>query len=443
MKKQNSFLKNSLLNFSSNIINIILGLVTTIIIARTLGAELQGIYTLIVLLPTMLVTFMNFGIAPATVFNIGKKERSLNTIISTNIVLSFFISISAIGVGVIFAILAQNTLFEGVGLKALLVVLLVLPFLFINSFLQAVYQGTENFRRYNEILVLNKVIESVFLVIVLIIFKLGLTGALIAYSIGAVLPTYLIYRYFKKDRFKFKIADFSWSLSKEYFRYGYKAHLSNIVSFLNYRMDILMVSFFLNPLAVGVYNIAVSIAERLWIFSTPVSAALFPRISSLESDEERSKLTVTVTRYVLYLSIIVGIVFYVISPLAIKILFGNEYSDASNVIKLLLVGITVFAAERILSNDLAGRGKPELNLYTSIFTVLCNLTLNIILIPLYGINGAAISTSIAYILTFIVKMILFKKVTDARVMDIFIFKRTDWVLIQKMFQLLKKRLKKK
>jgi len=431
------------MNFSSNIITIILGLVTTIIIARTLGPELQGIYTLIVLLPTMLVTFMNFGIAPATVFSIGKNKRTLNTIVSTNIVLSFFISIFAIVIGILFAILTQNTFFEGVALKALLIVLLVLPFLFINSFLQAVYQGTQNFRRYNEIIVLNRVIQSLFLIIVLLIFQLGLTGALIAYGMGSILPTYLIYRYFKKDQFKFKISDFSWSLSKEYFNYGYKAHLSNIVSFLNYRLDLLMVSFYLNPLAVGVYNVAVSIAERLWVFSAPVSAALFPRISSLESDEEKTELTVKVARFILYLSIIVGILFFMISPLAIKILFGNEYSDASNVIRILIVGITVFAAERIISNDFAGRGKPELNLYTSIFTVLCNLVLNIVLIPLYGINGAAISTSIAYILTFIVKISLFKIVTGARFRDILILKQSDWLLIQKMFQLLKKRMMKK
>lgn len=441
MKKKNSFIANSLMNFMSNIFTIMLSLVTSIVIARTLGAELQGIYTLIVLLPTMLVTFMNFGIAPATVFNIGKKERDLNTIISTNIVLSLVISVLSIVVGLIFAVLTQDTIFEGVPIKALLVVLLVLPFLFLNSFLQAVYQGIQDFKRYNEIVILNKVIETIFLVVTMLIFKLGLNAALLAYSVGSVLPSYLIYRYFKKDQFKFSIKDYSWSLSKEYFSYGYKAHLSNIVSFLNYRLDILMISFFLNPLAVGIYNVAVSIAEKLWVISTPISSALFPRISSLKNEVERTNLTIKVARFVLYLSIIIGVFFYIVSPLAIGILFGAQYNDASNVIRILLPGITVFAAERIISNHFAGRGKPQYNLYTSIFTVICNLVLNIFLIPLYGINGASMSTSIAYILTFIVKIILFKVVESASIKDILILKTSDLILIRNMFKSLKKRMK--
>lgn len=425
MKSNSSFLKNSLMNFGSNIFTIILGLVTTIIIARSLGAEGQGVFTLITLLPTMLVTFMNFGIGPATVFYTGREKYSINVIVSTNIILGLVISILALVVGVSASFLFKDTFFAGVPTTSLLSILLVLPFLFFNSFLQAVYQGMQNFKRYNMINLSSKFIQVLILIAIFLIFKLSLTGALISFVIGTILPAIFIIGYMRKDGVRFKFSEYSMELTKNSFKYGYKAHLSNIVAFFNYRLDILMISFFINPLAVGIYNVAVSIAERLWIFSQPVSAALFPRISAAKTEEERNILTTMTARNVLYLSIFFGLVFFVLSDIAVYVLFGLEYREASVVIKILLVGITLFSAERILSNDLAGRGKPEINLYTSLFTVACNIILNFILIPKYGLYGAALATSITYSLTFILKLFIFARITKSSVKSILILKRTD------------------
>ncbi|MCM3088670.1 flippase [Bhargavaea ginsengi] len=438
VKKENSFLKNSILNFSGNIFMIALGLISSVIIARTLGPQLQGVYTLVVLLPTMLVTFMNLGIGPATVYNIGSKKESIKTVIATNIILSSVIGVFSIFIGCIFIYFFKNSIFSGVPIRLLLCVLVIVPFLFLNSFLQAVYQGIQNFKRFNEIQVINKISQVILLIITLLILKLELNGALIAFIISSLFPTFLIYRYFSKDDYKFEINNFSASLAKEYFSYGSKAHLSNIVSFMNYRMDILMISLFLNPYAVGIYNVAVSIGERLWVISSPISSALFPRISSLESENDKTILTVKVTRYVFYLSLIVGVFFFVISPWAVYILFGKEYQEASKVIRILLLGITIFAAERILSNDFAGRGKPQINLYTSLFTVLCNVIANVILIPIYGINGAAAATSLSYSLTFLIKLTLYCKFTGAKSKDILLIKKEDIDIFKKGIKLLRK-----
>lgn len=434
MSRNNSFFRNSIMNFSSNILTIILGLLTTVIIARTLGVEGQGIFTLITLLPTMLMTFMNFGIAPATVYYIGREKYSMNTIVTTNIILGLALSLLAMVVGLGAAFLFENTFFDGVPMVALLSILLVMPLLFFNSFLQAVYQGTQNFKRYNTINVTSKLIQVIFLVLMFVVLDLTITEVLISFAVGAMLPTLLIVGYLRKDGVQFKFKNFSKDLTKDCFKYGYKAHLSNIVAFLNYRIDILLISFFLNPAAVGIYNVAVSIAERLWIFSQPVSAALFPRIATIENEQERNELTTMTARNVLYLSALFGFFFFALSDWAVYVLFGKEYEQASATIKILLIGITLFSAERILSNDIAGRGRPEINLYTSIFTVSSNIILNIILIPKLGFNGAALATSITYSLTFFVKLYIFMRITRVNISDILILKKKDiitYVLIIK------------
>lgn len=433
MSATNSFIRNSLLNFNRNILTMILGFASSIIIARALGPEKQGIYALVVLLPNMLVTFLNVGIGSASVYYVGKRKYSIETIVSTNVFLALLISLISIVIGIISIFLFRDTFFKGVPIIYLFIILSVLPLLFANSFLQAVFQGLQDFKVFNLVAIFGSIMNLVFLIIVVLLLKLNVIGAIISFFASVIAPTIILIIYLKKRNIIVRFKYISKEFIKDSLTYGYKAHLSNILAFVNYRADILMISYFLSPAAVGIYNVAVNIAERLWIISQPVSAVLFPRISSAKNDEERNNLTAKVARNVLLLSIIIGFILFLISDLLIEIMLGEKYKAASNIIKILLVGITLFSAERILSNDLAGRGNPELNLYTSLFTVVVNIILNLIMIPKWGFYGAALATSVAYSLTFILKVLVFCYITKSNVFSLLFINQLDRALYKQLF----------
>jgi O-antigen/teichoic acid export membrane protein len=432
------FLKNSFFTFTRNIIVILLGLLTTVLIARILGPEKQGMYSLIILLPNMLVTFMNLGISSSTVYYIGKRKYNLQTVFTSNVILALAISLISIFLGVAIIGLFSKPFFGGIPAILLLIILSVLPVLFLNSFIQSFFQGTEDFKAFNIIAVIGKFVNLISLIITIYLLPLGLTGALLSFIIGNLTSTVLVIYIMIKQNYKVVVKDFSSSYVMDSLKYGLKSHLSNILAFLNYRVDMLLISFFLGPVHVGIYNVAINIAERLWIISKPVATVLFPRISS-STEKEQNNLTAIVSRNVLFLSVISSIVFYLLSDIIIYLLFGEAYIDASLVMKILLPGITVFSAERILSNSLAGKGKPELNLYTSIFTVVCNITLNIFLIPLYGLNGAAFSTSASYVLSFIIKIIIYVHLTKSKISRLLIIGQSDFHL----YKLILKKVTKK
>lgn len=432
MGHSNSFIKNSILNFNRNILTIVIGLAAAIIIARVLGPEKQGIYTLIVLLPSMLVTLLNLGIGSASVYFVGKKRYSINIILSTNVVLAVIISVVAIIIGLISIFFLENTFFEGVPRYLLIIVLSLLPLLFINAFLQTVFQGLQDFKVYNLVLISGSTMNLVCLVLTIMVLNLSIFGAFIAFFISVITPTIVLFVHLKKQKYRINIKNFSGNFIKDALVYGFKAHLSNILAFINYRADILLISYFLSPVAVGIYNVAVSIAEKLWVVSQPVSAVLFPRISSFNTEEEKNYITARVTRNVLFISVIFGIIVYLISDLFVKYIFGIKYYAASKVIKILIVGITLFSAERILSNDLAGRGKPELNLYTSLFTVIVNIALNIFFIPRIGLYGAALATSISYTLTFLLKIFIYLSVTRTNFISLILINKADFKLYKQI-----------
>jgi O-antigen/teichoic acid export membrane protein len=412
LNESKSFVKDSLITLVRQFLGILIGLLTTIILARYLGPEGQGMYALIILLPTILVTFLNFGVGVSSVYFVGKKEFSINTVFKTNLYFGLGLSLVSFIIGSIVILIFPENFFNSIPSEDLFTVLLIIPFMFLNQFLQAIFQGNQDFDSFNLILLFGQISLLLSSVFFLIFLDLHLLGSILSYILSQVITLSTIF-YLTKKRLGIAIKNSKFSC--EYLRksilYGIKAYVSNVIAFLIYRIDIFLISFFVNPVGVGIYVLAVNIAERLWIISQAVATVLFPRISSLVNDDEKNEITSIVNRNIFALSIISGIVVYFISEPLIYLLFGIEYLDSSKVLKFLLPGIVLFTISRILSNDIAGRGKPEINTYISIFTALSNIIMNIMLIPVYGVNGAAIATSISYSLDAAIRIIYFKKLT--------------------------------
>lgn len=152
----------------------------------------------------------------------------------------------------------------------------------------------------------------------------------------------------------------------------------------------------------------------------------FQKLSEL-SDEEYKKIQLTpfVCRMVLFVSLLGAIGLGLVAYPIIQFFFGRSYIDAFIPLIFLLPGILVFSGCRVLSNDLASRGKPELNLYATILMTLINVTLNLILIPKYSIVGAAIATSIAYVFCFFYIMITYCRLTKQSPVEVLFISAAD------------------
>ncbi|WLR52863.1 flippase [Bacillus tianshenii] len=443
MTTNKMFFKNILLTLSRQVIGILLGLGLTIIIARTLGPERQGLYALIILLPTMLATFLNMGVGVSSVYYIGKAQYNLQDIIKTNILLAVYLSAFSALIGFIVIAFFSTELFPGASETYLFTMLSLIPILFLKKFLNAIFHGMQDFKSFNSIILIGQLGNFLLVFITLIIFSLGLKAALLSYAFGHVLTLILTFSLLKQ---KYDFSLLNGKLSTVYLKssltFGLKAHLSNIMAFLNYRADLFVISFFLGPLAVGFYVVAVSITEKIWVVSEAVSSVLFPKISSITNEEERNELTSMVNRNILFLAILVGVALILLSDIFILLLFGEEYQQSSQVLKFLVLGIVLGSSVKVISNDLAGRGKPEINMYVAILTVTSNLLLNIILVPILGIYGAAIATSITYSMDWVIKLVIFKKITGKPIHTFLLVNQKDLKAYQNYLLKLKPKIRR-
>ena len=424
-EQRHSFLKNSFITLTRQFFSVVIGVLLVVFLARFLGPEARGEYALITFFPLLLITFLNFGFNVATIFYVSKKEVSIQTAIVTNIFVALFLGIISIVVGYIFIHLF-DTQYGYLNKYYLYCGLLSLPFMFLFMFLQTVFQGLQNFKMFNSVLLVQQLATLLLVVLFTILFRLKLFGAILAFSLGYVVTVvfifFIVYRVY---RITLRFSDFSFPYVKKMFNYGVKAYISNALTFLNYRLDIFLLGHFVNPLAVGIYDVAVSVGERISIFSQSISSVLFPKISSVQSEEQRNKITSTVSRNLLFFIASLSLILYFLCDFIFNVFFGEQYVESARLLKILLPGLALLSVEKVLSNDLAGRGKPEVNMYVAFFNVCLNACLNIYMIPHYGAMGAAISSTITYATSFMVKVVLYRKYTRQNYVSFLVIGKED------------------
>ena len=109
-------------------------------------------------------------------------------------------------------------------------------------------------------------------------------------------------------------------------------------------------------------------------------------------------------------------------------LYSEAFCPAVEALQALLVGIVALSAGRVLSNDLAGRGRPILNAYGGMATVAVNIVLNIIWIPRFGIVGAAWASTVSYFVSFLLALVFYCRLSGNRWQLAIIPQQGDWAL---------------
>lgn len=423
----NSFFKNTFITFVTRIGMQIISFITSIMVARFLGPEGKGELALILLLPTILTTFVNLGFSVSTTYFVGKKKFSLSTIVANNIFITFILSVVSIIIGAVLVFFMQDSYFKNIKICYLLLGLLIVPpTLFIQN-IGCILQGVQEFKKYN---LINLAYNIVYLLLLLFLFLFPSTYVALFALLGTLLINCLLF-YLSVIS---PLENIRFNLDRLYIassvKYGLKSYLNNVITYFNYRIDLLILNYFLNPTSVGYYTVAVSFAELLWIISHSASTVILPRVASLEKNDQKNQVTALASRVVLFFTFISIIIMFFLSNWVVKFFYSSLYAESIMPLKIILIGILSISFARILTNDLAGRGKPEYNTYASGVGLLLNIVLNIIFIPAYGINGAALSSSVSYSIQGIFTLLMYCKLTNSSVKEVILIRKDDFILIK-------------
>jgi len=409
----------------TKIASILLAFITGLIISRVYGAEGKGKITLLLLIPTIISIYASFSIGEGFLYFIGKdkisKQNFSKLLLKASLI---FIPVLLILYITAYFFIDKYTYYFSP--QILLVILL-----FLNSIYKFSLRGILDIKNFNFIQILEPLVVLIFLLLIAfnnLEIKYLLWGYVLSNIIAVIYMFYILKNKLKNNN---KAITF-----KEIFNYGYKVHFFRILNFTEAKFDILLVGYLLNVSQVGIYSIAVTITLIFQsVVQTSISTVLLPTLVKSNYEEQKFitlryfKLSLSLAFLFLMGSLIFG-KFFIVS------VYGEEFRGAYIPMIILLLGALIKAPAATINSFFKSIGKPEELYKTSIITVIINILLCFILIPKYGITGAAISSSISYFLYGTIMLYKFKKITNFAFRD-FLIKPME---IKKMFNLGKKQI---
>jgi len=404
--------QSSLFVFAGIIISKILIYFYRVIIARSLGPDVYGMFSIALMVEGWLAAISVLGLTEGMVRNIAlyngeNKKDKAKYIFRFGLVA---ITITSIFSGTLLFFLSEHlavNIFHNGDLTILLKIFsFIIPLGIISKPFIAVIQA--HGRILYQSFILN-VLQNVVKLLALILFLyLGLTDNIVAFSylagiISLLSASYLVCKYKIPYIFEKYILDSKTKqgLSRELVSYSWPVLFSNIVLSVFFWVDSLLIGYFIGVTEVGFYNAAVPIAALMSLGSELFMYLFFPLISreySRRNFKVIKHLSQQVGKWIFFINFPLFILIILFSGFLIQFIFGAEYLPAKNALRLLAVGALVnslfFTSSRLLSIS----GKSKLIFFDIIATSLVNIVLNLILLPLYGIDGAAMATMISVIL---------------------------------------------
>jgi O-antigen/teichoic acid export membrane protein len=412
------------------------GMLIGVLLARTLGSQANGTYAIAILLPNMLFQLMSFGIIYANVYYIASGQVSARETIRTNLWLWGLISGAGLAISAGILYFKGAAWFPGIPMTLLIVAVLSFPPSLLQSYIQSIFQGFQDFKRYNYLTVVVQATVLVLSAVAILGFHLGVAASVVAYLVGQLLSlaiTWWLVRPYIAASPKPKSGEHEswWHYGRRAWNYGWKQHLSAVIQFVNLRMDLFFVNMFLLPAVAGVYNVSVQLGEAMWIVSKVVSTVLLPRLAQLHDQEQtRLELTPLITRLVFFFTLVASIVVGVLGIWLIPLIWGPSFSGASIALAWLLPGIVMGSATRIIAYDFSARGRPEYNSYLAVPVVVINIAANLILIPRVGMIGGSIATTLAYTANTVATLFLYRRFNDLPWHKVLFLQRADVVLLR-------------
>ena len=397
------YLKNTSWLFAEKILRMTLGLFVGIWVARYLGPEQFGLFSYAQSFVALFAAFATLGLDGIVIRELIKDESQRDKLLGTAFTLKlmggiavllflaiamFFQSSDSLTTIFIF-IIASATIFQSFN---------VIDFYFQSKVLSkyVVYSN-----------VLSLLISSIIKVVLILNEAPLIAFAWVVLFDSFILAIGFIYFYLKNE-LSFRMWRFNKEQAVTLLKDSWPLILSGVAISIALRIDQVMIGHYLGVTSVGYYSAGVRLAEVAVFIPMMISQSLFPKIINMDFKLELNKLVLMI-RFVFYMLVFMAVTVNIIASNVVEILYGAEYMDSYPVLNILIWTIA-WTYLGVISNQLILKeNNQKIILIKQVSLTLINVVLNIMLIPLYGIVGAALATLIVDALINLLFDVCFKK----------------------------------
>ncbi len=407
--------KGSVIIFIGIFLSKFLTYVYKVIIARNFGPESYGLFSLALIIVTLFSTVASLGLSEgilryASLYNNPKEIKKIKPLFKFSLIFS---CIS----GVIFAVILFSisdliaiNIFHNYSLTIYLRYFSIgIPFILISNLFLSIIKSNQQVFKYTfiiNILQNGLRLTGLFIFILLGLKSYAIMGSYIFGIFSIAIGSYIGSRvYISKIMSQKEIeSPIKKNITKEFISYSWPVIFVGFIGTMLYWIDSLVIGYLVDTTSVGIYGAAFTIVSLLGIAPELFMQMFLPVIlkeyskGKLGVIEQASK---QVSKWIGILNIPAFTLMAMFPEIIINILFGSEYLGAASSLRILAIGGFFSSFTSINTNLLSMKGKSKSILLTLVIASILNLVLSFFLVSIYGIKGAAIATSLLWILTLI------------------------------------------
>ena len=392
---------------------VFLGVINSVLINRGLGPALKGEYAYFLNIMNILVLLLNLGIYQSyPFFKREKNDPGLRNRYFNNSVFQFLVYLA-------FAVLAACVVWEA----WFTVLVILVPIMVLKQQMMFVAM-IEDINARNRINILSQVIYTMSLALV------------IWYSRSSILPIFMVLYLnnilvigvlTSKYKLRFRFKEIDAGLMREALRFGIFPMLSALLITMNYKLDVILLKAFVSYEQIGLYTVGVSLANQIWLIPDAFKDVLFHKSTNKDAVKDvifSVKLNNAIVIPMIAIVLLFG------KPI-LSILYGVEFVGSYRVTAVIFIGIIPMILFKLINPIFIAHGMQKESFGILLGAVVLNVIGNIVLIPGYGIVGAAVASVLSYSLCGCLFLRLFLNKFDVRLRQFFKLTEEESKRIQK------------
>ncbi len=392
--------------FSTNVLFLAFSVATSLLSAWALGAEGRGELVIVTMWLFVFTLFGTLGLPYAHRYFTAKNPELSSEIFTNTVLYTLFASLFIIAIGwLLIPLLISEQKPEIIWLTQLFLV--NVPIILLNEMLRGQLEGGKLFGWLGIARVAFIATQAIGYLVYYAFHSLTLSHALIIIIIGQILCAILMFCgvwFNLRPKFRLNLKVFGKEI-----HYGLRSYFGLVTEFAVWRLDQIMLTALATSTVVGLYAVAVAIAEISATLASSISDSLMPEVAASNDPKQALLLLARSLRLTFYAQIFALIPFWIVAPYVLQYVFGEEFVAATMALRLLFVASIIWSAGLILISGLNGFGNPGLSTVARISSAVTTVILLIWLLPSLGMMGAAVSSLLGYGVMLIIALICILK----------------------------------
>lgn len=400
----------------TKVFSLVTALLQSVLLARYLGAALRGQYSYIGSVMSVASIIIAFGMQQA--YPYFRKQKGRQAIYQDFISLVYLVYAVYLTAAALLALLLVKD-------PELRTALLITPLYGYEHVLSYVYL-VEHPNRGNTAQALTGFADLLFVAVLMLFTKRGFYSIALILAFSELLKA-VVYTVLAGVRPAYHRGQLA--LLRQLLRMGFFPMLALLMTTLNYKLDILMLKRFdfITAAQLGVYSVGVSVADKIALIPDSLKSVLVSRLAKGAGNQEVAK----VCRLCLGASGLVSLLFVIFGKPALRLLFGAEYDGAYSVLVICALGALFIGYFKLIAQYNIVHKKQNLNVLILSVSIAVNVALNLLLIPRWGLNGAAFASGAGYFLSGCLFILWFVHTNRVKLSDMLIVQKTDLAFLRK------------